>query len=176
MITTPLRRLLVAVAVVVSQSAPVAAQAKPAAVTPADIDRLTGAPWKGTLEYLDYTSQKQVTIKSTLAVRRLPAQSDGTTAWSMAVGYTDEPDANSGETATLSADGRTFRGEVVQERSVDAAGTLRIVTEQDGPDDNRPARFRFVYLIAPTTVSIQKLVRFAPTEAFFERHIYRWSR
>ena len=159
MITTPLRRLLVAVAVLVAQGAPLAAQSKPAAITPADVDRLTGAPWKGTLEYLDYTSQKQVTIKSTLAVRRLPAQSDGTTAWSMAIGYTDEPDANSGETAMLSAD-----------------GTLRVVTEQDGPDDNRPARFRFVYLIGPATVSIQKLVRFAPTEAFFERHIYRWGR
>lgn len=176
MITTPLRRLLVAVAVLVAQGAPLAAQSKPAAITPADVDRLTGAPWKGTLEYLDYTSQKQVTIKSTLAVRRLPAQSDGTTAWSMAIGYTDEPDANSGETATLSADGRTFRGEAVLERTIAADGTMRVVTEQDGPDDNRPARFRFVYLIGPTTVSIQKLVRFAPTEAFFERHIYRWGR
>ena len=169
-------RLLFLATTTVTGSAPVMAQATSAAVTPADIDRLAGAPWKGTLEYLDYTSQKQVTIKSTLAVRRLPARSDGATAWSMAVGYTDEPDANSGETALLSADGRTFRGEAVLERAVDANGVLRIVTEQDGPDDNRPARFRFVYLIGPATVSIQKLVRFAPTEAFFERHIYRWSR
>ena len=168
-------RLLLVAATTVAATVPASAQAK-ATVTPADIDRLTGAPWRGTLEYLDYTSQKQVTIKSTLALRRLPARSDGVTAWSMAVGYTDEPDANSGETALLTADGRTFRGEAVQERSVDPAGTLRIVTEQDGPDDNRPARFRFVYLIGPATLSIQKLVRFAPTDAFFERHIYRWSR
>ncbi len=176
MITSPFRLLLVALTLTMAPSASMTAQTTPVALIPADIDRLTGAPWRGTLEYLDYTSQKQVTIKSTLAVRRLPAQSDGATAWSMAVGYTDEPDANSGETALLSADGRTFRGEAVQERSVDAAGTLRIVTEQDGPDDNRPARFRFVYLIGAATVSIQKLVRFAPTDAFFERHIYRWSR
>ncbi|MBP7622303.1 MAG: hypothetical protein KA745_15135, partial [Gemmatimonadales bacterium] len=124
-------RLLLVAATTVAATVPASAQAK-ATVTPADIDRLTGAPWRGTLEYLDYTSQKQVTIKSTLAVRRLPARSDGVTAWSMAVGYTDEPDANSGETALLSADGRTFRGEAVQERSVDPAGTLRIVTEQAG--------------------------------------------
>ncbi|MBK9549694.1 MAG: hypothetical protein IPO52_11495 [Gemmatimonadetes bacterium] len=48
--------------------------------------------------------------------------------------------------------------------------------EQDGPATIARARFRFVYLIGPATLSIQKLVRFAPTGAFFERHIYRWSR
>ncbi len=168
------RRLFLAATILAA--IPAAAQGKSATLTPADIDRLTGAPWKGTLEYLDYTSHAQTTIKSTLSVRRLPASAGGTTAWSMTVGYTDEPDANSGETAILSSDGRTFRDETVIERGVDAQGVLRIVTEQDGPDDNRPARFRFVYLIGPKTVSIQKLVRFAPTEAFFERHIYRWSR
>jgi len=74
-------RLLFLAAITVAATAPAMAQGKSAAVIPADIDRLTGAPWRGTLEYLDYTSQKQVTIKSTLAVRRLPAQSDSTTGW-----------------------------------------------------------------------------------------------
>jgi hypothetical protein len=30
--------------------------------------------------------------------------------------------------------------------------------------------------LGKATPSIQKLVRFAPTGAYFERHIYRWTR
>ena len=55
-------------------------------------------------------------------------------------------------------------------------GTVLVVTEQDGQDDRRAARFRFVYLLGEKQCSIQKLVRFTPEEAFFERHIYRWNR
>lgn len=146
------------------------------ALSAADVDRLTGAPWRGTLTYLDYTSHAQTTIQSTLQMVRLPNQTDGASAWDMRVGYPDEPNANSGETATLTRDGLVFRGGQVLERAVLADGAVRVVTEQDGEDDGRPARFRFVYLLAETQCSIQKLVRFTPQEAFFERHIYRWSR
>jgi hypothetical protein len=146
------------------------------AVTPADIDRLTGAPWNGTLSYLDYTSKKQTTIKSSLAVTRLPARADAATAWEMRLGYSDEPEANSGETAVLARDGRAFREAEVMERTILPDGSVRVVTERDGEDDNRKARLRFVYLLGQTQSSIQKLVRFTPQEPFFERHIYRWSR
>ncbi len=147
-----------------------------AVVTAADVDRLTGAPWKGTLTYLDYTSHAQTTIKSSLVMARLPETKAGDAAWDMRVGYADEPHANSGETAVLKRGGRVFRDADVVERAVLPDGTVRVVTEQEGPDDNRPARFRFVYLLGEKTCSIQKLVRFTPQEAFFERHIYRWSR
>jgi hypothetical protein len=146
------------------------------AVTPADIDLLTGASWNGTLTYLDYTSGKQTTIKSSLAVTRLPPRPDSATAWDMRTGYADEPQANSGETAVLARGGRVFRDATVLERTVLPDGSVRVVTEQDGEDDLRRARFRFVYLLGRTQCSIQKLVRFTPEEAFFERHIYRWSR
>ena len=154
-----------------------AASGNAGAVVPAtDIDRLTGAPWSGTLTYLDYTSHVQTTIKSSLPMTRLPVRSDGDFAWEMRVGYADEPQANSGETAVLMRGGRVFRDGHVLERAVLSDGTVRVVTEQEGPDDSRPARFRFVYLLSEKQCSIQKLVRFTPEEAFFERHIYRWSR
>ena len=146
------------------------------AVTAADIDQLTGASWTGTLTYLDYTSHVQTTIKSSLLMARLSAQPDGAFAWDMRVGYADEPDANSGETAVLMHGGRVYRDALVLERSVLSDGTVRVVTEQDGQDDRRAARFRFVYLLGEKQCSIQKLVRFTPEEAFFERHIYRWNR
>lgn len=147
-----------------------------AAVSAADIDRLTGAPWTGTLTYRDYTSQLQTRIKSSLLMIRLPQQPDGAAAWEMRVGYADEPHANSGETAVLTRSGRIFRDAQVLERTVLADGSVRVVTEQDGQDDNRVARLRFVYLLGDKQCSIQKLVRLTPQDAFFERHIYRWSR
>jgi hypothetical protein len=147
-----------------------------AVVAATDIDRLTGAPWRGTLSYLDYTSRAQTAIKSSLLMTRLPEQSDGAIAWNMSVGYTDEPHANSGETAVLARNGRIFRGADVLERTMLADGMVRVVTEQDGQDDGRPARLRFVYLLGEKQCSIQKLVRLLPDGTFFERHIYRWSR
>jgi hypothetical protein len=146
------------------------------AVTAADIDLLTGAPWNGTLTYLDYTSHQQTTIKSSLSVTRLPPRPDSAFAWDMRVGYADEPQANSGETAVLTRDGRVFRDGAVLERTLLPDGSVRVVTEQDGEDDHRNARFRFVYLLGREQSSIQKLVRFTPQEAFFERHVFRWSR
>ena len=145
-------------------------------VSPMDIDRLTGAPWAGTLTYLDYTSRAQTSIRSSLLMTRLPEQSDGNAAWEMRVGYANEPHANSAETAVLVRGGSVFREGQVMERSVLPDGTIRVVTEQDGEDDGRNARFRFVYLLGEKQCSIQKLVRFKTEEIFFERHIYRWSR
>jgi hypothetical protein len=147
-----------------------------AVVTATDIDRLTGEPWTGTLTYLDYTSHVETTIKSSLLVVRSPEQSDDAFAWDMRVGYADEPQANSGATAVLARGGRVFRDGNVLERAVLSDGTVRVVTEQDGQDDGRSARLRFVYLLGEKQCSIQKLVRHPPDGAFFERHIYRWSR
>jgi hypothetical protein len=147
-----------------------------AAVTAADIDRLTGAPWNGTLTYRDYTSQLQTTIESSLLMIRLPQQPDGAAAWDMRVAYADEPHANSGETAVLTRGGRVFRDARVLERTALVDGSVMVITEQDGQDDNRVARLRFVYLLGDKQCSIQKLVRLKPQEAFFERHFYRWSR
>lgn len=147
-----------------------------AIVTASDVDRLTGEPWTGTLTYLNYGSDSKSTIKSSLLVRRLPDQPGGEHAWDMRVGYSDEPEANSGETAVLALAGDVFRDGLVLERAVLPDGSVRIVTEQDGQDDNRKARLRFVYLLGEKSCSIQKLVRFAPEEAFFERHIYEWTR
>lgn len=118
-------------------------------MTATDIKRLTGGPWRGTLTYLDYTKPVQTTIKSSLLMMRLPEHPDGAIAWEMSVGYADEPHANSGET---------------------------VVTEQDGQDDGRAARLRFVHLLGEKQCSIQKLVRLLPDGMFFERHIYQWSR
>jgi hypothetical protein len=52
---------------------------------------------------------------------------------------------------------------------------VRIVTEEEGRDNDRPARIRMVYLIGDRAASVQKLVRYEGAE-YFERHIYEWTR
>lgn len=147
--------------------------ANTARLYPADIDRLAGVPWVGSLTYLDYKSHKHTTIDSSIEVRRTgnhPAQ------WEFGYGYAKEPHADSKETVTLSADGRTFDGEAVISRTALPNGGLLFITEADGEDDNRPARFRFEYSITAHECSRRKLVRFNDGSGFFERHVYRWKR
>ncbi len=146
-----------------------------AAAQPADFDRLVGPSWTGTLTYRDYTSEARTVIKAAPLLQRLADAADGSARWDFRMAYADEPHANSGDTLTLSRDGRQLRSAVVVERQVLADGRVRVVTEQDGRDNERPARIRTVYVIGERAASLQKLVRYEGGE-FFERHIYEWLR
>ncbi len=142
--------------------------------TEADMDALTGAHWKGTLTYLDYTTGKLITIKSSLLVSRRPGE--GAPAWDVRIGYTDEPQKDGGESVTLPRDGAEFFGAAVVERSAMSTGGTRIVTETRGEDDGKPALVRKVYTITPRRCVVKKLVRWDGTPGFFERNAYDWSR
>jgi opacity protein-like surface antigen len=141
-------------------------------VRPADLERLAGAEWQGTLSYLDYGSGRKTSIRSNVTV----TPSGEPSRWIFAHRYPDEPRADSRDTVVLAADGRTLAGETVVERATLADGTLRIVTEKPGRDNDRPATFRYTYLIAPARVSIRKEVRVDGTAEFFERNEYAWTR
>lgn len=142
---------------------------------PSDLNRLTGATWTGTLTYRDYSTDARTSIKAGLQLVPIAASPARDARWEWRVAYADEPHANSVDTVALSADGRTFRGATVTERTQLADGRVRIVTEEDGRDNDNPARIRFVYLIGERTASLQKLVRYGEA-AFFERNIYEWAR
>lgn len=144
-----------------------------ARVEPSDVQRLTGAPWKGSLTYLDYSSGKSTSIPSALVVT--PAAADER-SWRFDYQYPDEPRANSSSLVTIAADGSTIDGEQVRERSATADGLLRIVTEKPGQDDGRPALFRFTYVIGDSSFSRRKEVKLEGAAEFFERHIYTWIR
>jgi hypothetical protein len=89
--------------------------------------------------------------------------------------YADEPHANSSDTLVLAADGRALRRAEVVERVQLADGRVRIVTEADGRDNDRPARIRTIYVLGERAASLQKLVRHGNGE-YFERHVYEWVR
>lgn len=139
----------------------------------ADLQRLTGGTWRGTLTYLDYTSNKTTTIKSTLAVERVAS---GPCSWVWYFGYTDEPDHDSGTVQSLKYDGRVFEDERVLSRKLLPNRTVQIVTESKGEDNDRPSTLHHVYRISDSEFSLQLLVKPDGTTNFFERHIYKWKR
>ena len=138
-----------------------------------DIQQLVGRRWTGTLTYMDFSSKKTTSIPSTLTVVRDSSQP---ATWVWNIGYTDEPQYDSGLSVTLREDGRFLQDERVLRRRKSADGSVEIVTETKGKDDNRPAILRHVYRFGRTEASRQLLVKVEGSSTFFQRHIYRWSR
>lgn len=138
-----------------------------------DIDALAGPAWTGTLTYVDYESGRRTTIDSSFVVRRV---GESPPAWEFGVGYSTEPHADAREVVALSSDGRSLGDERVILRESLPDGGVQIVTESDGEDDGRAARFRFEHTVTPREYTRRKLVRFDGDSEFFERHTYRWTR
>ncbi|MBC7898631.1 MAG: hypothetical protein H7070_01140 [Saprospiraceae bacterium] len=147
--------------------------AQTAKVDATDLNRLTGAEWKGTLTYLDYSSNKKTSIASNLTVIETPGDH---LSWTFDFKYPDEPKADKRSTVTLSPDGRTFDGETVIEKTYLSRESLKIVTTQRGTDNDKKAVFRYTYLFAPASLSIKKEVRLETATEYFERNEYSWKR
>ena len=138
-----------------------------------DLQMLTGGQWSGSLTYLDYRSNKKVSIPTNLTVR---PNGDDPWSWVFEYKYPDEPNADSEEIVRLSKDGKTINDEVVLERTSLPDSTVKFVTEKKGNDNNRSASFRFTYLLNAKSFSIKKEVRYEDENQFFERNAYHWKR
>ncbi|HEX8335402.1 MAG TPA: hypothetical protein VF621_01650 [Pyrinomonadaceae bacterium] len=138
-----------------------------------DLRGLTGARWTGTLTYLDYRSNKRVSIPSNLTVTRADGDE---TAWVFEYEYSDEPKANGKRTLKVGDGGAVFDGgAVVEQTSLDGGG-FRLVAEKQGEDNEREALFRLTYTLDRSTFSIKKEVRPEGAAGFFERSAYSWKR
>ena len=142
-------------------------------VSAEDLRRLTGARWAGSLTYLDYRSNRRVTIPSNLTVTQ--AEGEGG-AWVFDYEYPAEPKANGKRTLKLSDDGVVFDGETVVERASLGGGGFRLVTVKRGRDNEKEALFRFTYTLEGSAFTIKKEVRAEGAAEFFERNRYSWKR
>ena len=142
-------------------------------IKPGDFKRLNGEQWKGKLTYQDYRSNKKVSILSNLTVTELK---EDKLSWIFEYEYPDEPKANKKSIVKISKDGKTFDDETVAERTNLPNETLKIVTINNGIDNDKPAVFRHTYLINKKSFSIKKEVKYEGTQEFFERNEYNWSR
>lgn len=138
-----------------------------------DLLILTGKQWSGTLSYLDYGTNKKISIPSNLTVTR---SKNNKSSWIFDYRYPKEPKADSAETVTVSKDGKILDGEAVVERTILPDKTLKIVTEKNGTDNNKNAVFRYTYMLNKSNFSIKKEVRYEGAAEFFGRNEYIWKR
>lgn len=138
-----------------------------------DLKRLTGEEWTGTLTYLDYSKNTKVSIPSNLTVVQSPQHR---LSWIFKYSYPDEPQANNDKSVAIGKDGRTFGEELIIERIELPDKTIKIVTNRNGTDNDKPAVFRFTYLLGDKIFSIKKEVSYEGSKEFFERNEYSWRR
>ena len=129
-----------------------------------DLRGLTGARWTGTLTYLDYRSNRRVSIPSNLTVTRADGDE---TAWVFEYEYPDEPKANGRQTLKVFDGGTVFDGGAVVERTSLDGGGFRLVAEKRGEDNDREALFHFTYTLDRSTFTIKKEVRPEGAAGFF---------
>jgi hypothetical protein len=138
-----------------------------------DLNSLAGEKWKGQLSYLDYRSNKNVVISSNLTVTQ---SSEDKLLWIFEYEYPDEPKANKKSVVKLSPDGKIFDDAAVTERLTLPNNTLKIITIENGMDNDKKSVFRHTYLINKQSFSIRKEVKYEGTSEFFNRNEYSWTR
>ncbi|OON65809.1 DoxX family protein [Hymenobacter sp. CRA2] len=149
----------------------------PPSTSVADFRPLLRYDWRGTLTYLDYRTQRPVTLVTQLNGMLAQAQE-------LVLDYQyQEPEGGVvkgfdrlrllPDGTGLEWDGLLMR---LQQREQLPNGTLRLVLEGEGQDDNRAAVIRRTVLIAERQCSIRKEVRFAEAADFLQRNEYRFTR
>ncbi|MEO8068240.1 MAG: hypothetical protein ABI599_11160 [Flavobacteriales bacterium] len=145
------------------------AQAQRNTLTAADLTVFEGA-WTGQLVHMDHTSGAETAID---AILRFVPIAAGT--WHRLYGYPKEPGSNETDTLRLSVDGRMLNEMHVIGVERDAEST-RIVFEEDGEDNDKPARIRKTWTGSSRICTMRKDVRSEGAAEFSLRHEYRLKR
>jgi hypothetical protein len=148
------------------------AQNQQPTLEPAELSLLQGT-WTGNLTYLDYTSKKEVTIKAVIYGWR---KNNKSRVWHVKYEYPNEPGYTSSDTYKVSSNGAMLGGLKLLEKTKLADGTLKLVLEEKGKDDNRPATMRHTILLSANKLVITKMVRMEGETDFFRRNEYSMTR
>lgn len=130
-----------------------------------DFMPLIGDDWEGALTYLNYGSDKRSTIPVRLTV--LPFAGN---LVPYAIQYPGEEDANVDDSFTISNDGSKVDGQSVISRQASPDGTVEIITQVRGQDDNRSADIKTIYSISDRLFKMRKMVRFDGQDDWIERN------
>ncbi|MBT8054557.1 MAG: hypothetical protein KJN69_11740 [Gammaproteobacteria bacterium] len=136
-----------------------------------DFHSLQGDEWVGNLSYLNYDSKERSAIPVKL---RLTILSDQVLQY--AIQYPGEEQYNSKQKILISRNGTSIDGYKLTAREKKPDGTLVLITEGTGRDDNRRADIQMVYTISESEFSIRKNVRFRENTTYFNRNEYSFSR
>lgn len=141
-------------------------------VTIEDIKPIEGN-WAGTLAYLDYSSNKEATIKLNLIVKIVNEKK-----YELNIDYPDEPRRSGKHKYQIKEKGTMINKMKVIEKEKQPDGSLKIIMESKGKDgnDNRKATFHHILIIGKNNFSISKLVKFDGEENFFQRNQFSYYR
>ena len=137
----------------------------------ADFTPLRGE-WKGNLTYLDYSSNKQVTLPANTKFEMISDSS-----FDQFIYYTSEPHKNDGTRYTIKENGQLLNDMKLLTRIKKSGDAMELVFEYRGPDgnDNRMATMLQVMQFSKHELVITKKVKFDGEDNFIQRHQYRFT-
>jgi hypothetical protein len=142
-------------------------------VQPKHLNEMLGS-WKGTLQYLDYTSNKQVSIPANFKMTKIENRSN---TFLVQFFYSDEPQANQSDTLFLNNNGKKIDDYAVTYNQLEKGTRTIVVTKKDvDGNDHKMAWIKKTYRISNRTLSIQKEVQFDGTKDWTVRHTYSFTR
>ncbi len=138
-----------------------------------DLQPLSGH-WKGTLTYLDYSSNKPYTMPADVGIKPLKKFN----AFIFSNIYPNEPKANSADTVFITGNGTMIDGATVKSKRKLGDGNTVIVTERMARDgnDNKPATIRITYTFGNNIFTNIKDVQFEGQSEWIKRHEYNYTR
>jgi hypothetical protein len=140
------------------------------ALSVADLARVAGSGWAGTLIYRDYSPPfEEVMLNVEADVATTPEGLE------IALRYPAEPNANGTSRLDLSAGGTVLGGDPVISRS-DDGGVAAATTRGPCEDDNKPATCEHLYRFGEREFIMEKRVRFEGEQEFRRRNVYRLAR
>lgn len=138
-------------------------------VTISDFENLDNSQWSGSLVYINYGDEKEVTLRTTMQVLL-----EGNKIL-MNIQYPDEPKANSRESIKIKKNGSYLDDEEIIEKKLEK-GTMQLVTKYSGKDNNKPAVIYKTYTIGENEYTVEKKVDYLNTEQKILRNRYCYKR
>lgn len=142
-------------------------------IKPKDFKNLVGC-WKGSLTYLDYTSNKPFSMPANIIVKDFKTNNNIICSFI----YPEEPGANAPDTIFITKNGRYLNNEEIKTKKKFKRDSLEILTETEGIDgnDNKAAKIRHTYTLGRNTYSIKKEVQFIGQSQWIIRNEYKFIR
>lgn len=140
-------------------------------IQPSDLAVLIGN-WEGSLTYLSYQDNTPYTLKTNLAISAGENESEIQVDNS----YPDEPQANGTYYLRIKKKGARLNRNPIHSRTVLADGTIEIVTQSKGRDDNNKAIIRITYLIGQDSYKTRKEVQFRGETDWIKRNEFTYTR
>ena len=138
-------------------------------VTISDFKNLDNSKWSGSLMYINYGDEKEVTLRTTMQILL-----EGNKIL-MNIQYPDEPKANSRESIKIKKNGTYLDDEEIIEKNMEM-GTMKMVTKYRGKDNNKPALIYKTYSISENEYTVEKKVDYLNTEQKILRNRYHYKR